>query len=301
MVSLTSQEPKFDLMSTQQFEQFDNFSSMDRFGTLYLGGGHTNLHQLQSGDILKPYRNHLELKRVNFGKNLMVLLLETGQVYGLGTNKAKHFSDHEQAKEFQHEQLIPFYDTKDKIETIETYKRCTVAVTKKGRVYAVGDKLKKMLKIKNERFGFYQLPLEDPKEEGEETKEQAQPGDSDKGAEATAAKKGTEKGGETETLKAKNVWISKSNKAQSNYVIYCLFENTESGELEIYSIGRNQGGGLLGLGESVSEALSFKKISFNLPAEKEGGEATPIRINSVEGVDIRCGLSHTIIGLNNYE
>jgi hypothetical protein len=30
-----------------------------------------------------------------------------------------------------------------------------VAITKKGRVYAVGEKLKKMLKIKNERFGFY--------------------------------------------------------------------------------------------------------------------------------------------------
>jgi len=29
----------------------------------------------------------------------------------------------------------------------------------------VGDKLKKMLKIKNDRFGFYQLPLEDPVEE----------------------------------------------------------------------------------------------------------------------------------------
>jgi len=51
---------------------------MDRFGTLYLGGNHKNLHHLQSGDVLKPYRNHLDIKRVNFGKNLMILLLQTG-------------------------------------------------------------------------------------------------------------------------------------------------------------------------------------------------------------------------------
>lgn len=81
-------------------------------------------------------------------------------------------------------------------------------------------------------------------------------------------------------------------------MIYCLFQNTESGELELYSIGRNQGGGLLGLGESISEALSFKKIVFKLPAEKEGGEETAVKITSA---DLRCGLSHTIIGLNNYE
>ena len=55
--------------------------------------------------------------------------------------------------------MIPFYDTKDKVESIETYKRATLAVTRKGRIYAVGDKLKKLLKIKDERFGFYQLPL----------------------------------------------------------------------------------------------------------------------------------------------
>jgi len=85
----------------------------------------------------------------------MIILLETGEVYGLGSSKSRHFADHDQARDYQQEQQIPFYDTKDKVETIETYKRCTVAVTKKGRVYAVGAKLKKMLKIQNERFGFY--------------------------------------------------------------------------------------------------------------------------------------------------
>ena len=43
---------------------------------------------------------------------------------------------------------MPFHDTKDKIESIETYKRITIAVTKNGHVYAIGDKLKKILKIK---------------------------------------------------------------------------------------------------------------------------------------------------------
>lgn len=33
-----------------------------------------------------------------------------------------------------------------------------------------------------------------------------------------------------------------------------------------------------------------------------GSEAqAEVKIKSVEGVDLRCGLSHTIIGLNNYE
>jgi len=49
-----------------------------------------------------------------------------------------------------------------------------VAVTRKGRVYAVGDKLKKLFKIDDERFGFYQLPLheQEPEEgaDGEEAK-----------------------------------------------------------------------------------------------------------------------------------
>lgn len=75
--------------------------------------------------------------------------------------------DQDQRKWFDNEQLIPFYDTKDKIMSIKSYKRITVAVTENGRVYAVGEKLQKMLKIKNNRFGFYKLPLEDPKEEEE--------------------------------------------------------------------------------------------------------------------------------------
>ena len=54
---------------------------------------------------------------------------------------------------------MPFFDTKDQIETIETYKRITVGVTKNGHVYAIGDKLKKILKIKDDRLGFYKLPI----------------------------------------------------------------------------------------------------------------------------------------------
>lgn len=51
--------------------------------------------------------------------------------------------------------MIPFFDSKDKILYIASYKRVTVAITKKGKVYAIGDKLKKILKIKDERFGFF--------------------------------------------------------------------------------------------------------------------------------------------------
>lgn len=48
-----------------------------------------------------------------------------------------------------------------------------MAVTRKGRVYAVGDKLKKLFKIDDERFGFYQLPLheQEPEEEGADGEE----------------------------------------------------------------------------------------------------------------------------------
>ena len=89
-----------------------------------------------------------------------------------------------------------------------------MAVTKKGRVYAVGAKLKKMLKIQNDRFGFYQLPLEDPQEEGEEeVKEESKAGEGESGPESSTAQQTAEKGAENETLKAKNVWISKCNKA----------------------------------------------------------------------------------------
>jgi len=157
MMQMHSDEPKFELMEKQLFEQFDDFTSND-FGTFYLGGNRTHIHghnQVNANEVLRPYKDHLDIKRVNFGKRLMMCLLTNGQVYGWGENKSRHFFDQEQSKTFDQEQLIPFYDTKDKIETIETFKRVTVAVTKKGRVYAVGDKLKKLLKVKNDRFCFF--------------------------------------------------------------------------------------------------------------------------------------------------
>lgn len=107
----------------------------------------------------KPYKDHLDIDMISFGKGCMLLLLKSGQVYGLGRNKSRHFVDQEQPRHHEREQLIPFFDSKDKILFIESYKRVTVAVTKKGKVYAIGDKLKKILKIKDERFGFFQLPL----------------------------------------------------------------------------------------------------------------------------------------------
>lgn len=76
-------------------------------------------------------------------------------------------------------------------------------------------------------------------------------------------------------------------------------ENTENKELEIYSIGKNAGGCLLGLGADEPEALHFKKLSFKDPADPE--KKKELKITSVDGVDIRCGHHHTIFGLNDNE
>ena len=84
-------------------------------------------------------------------------------------------------------------------------------------------------------------------------------------------------------------------------MIYCLFENTEVNQLELHSIGKNQGGGLLGLGENTQEALCFKKMDFKLASKDDGATTQDIKITSVEGVDIRCGRNHTIISLNGHE
>lgn len=82
-----------------------------------------------------------------------------------------------------------------------------MAVTRKGRVYAVGDKLKKLFKIDDERFGFYQLPLheQEPEEEGADGEEAKSNQEEDQ--KATEDMK--EKKEENETLKAKRVWISR--------------------------------------------------------------------------------------------
>ena len=90
-LSVTSDEPKFEIMETQLFEQFDDFANND-FGTFYLGGNFKTLHH-KHGDTTKPYKNHLDLQKVNLGKNLMIFLLKSGQVYGIGMNKRKHFTD----------------------------------------------------------------------------------------------------------------------------------------------------------------------------------------------------------------
>jgi len=105
--------------------------------------------------------------------------------------------------------------------------------------------------------------------------------------------KASGQGNQVEKLRAKNVWISRC-KSQNNFVVYCSFENTETGELELHSIGKNQGGGLLGLGENVQEALSFKKMDFKDPSDKEGKRA--LKITSID--DVRCGQNHTIMMVN---
>lgn len=85
-------------------------------------------------------------------------------------------------------------------------------------------------------------------------------------------------------LFAHKVWISRCKK-NSNFVVYCLFENMKTKDLELHSLGKYKRG-LLGLGEGVEEALWFKKIALQ------------VKIETIEGVDIRCGRDHTFISLN---
>jgi alpha-tubulin suppressor-like RCC1 family protein len=270
-------------------------------GTFYLGGNRTKLHSLYS-EHLKPYKDHLDIKMINFAKHSMILLLKTGQVYGLGRNKYRHFVDHEPSRHLEHEQLIPFFDSKDKIESIESYKRVTVAVTRNGKIYAVGDKLKKILKIKDERFGFFALPLTQEAalvaaEAGREPSS-AGGGEGDGANESQEADKKEKAAKADSRLQAKKSWISRC-KSSGNFVIYCLMEDTEAQELGIYSIGKNTGGCLLGLGADEQEALYFKKLSFKDPGDPDGKKE--LKIASVDGVDIRCGQHHTIFGLNDNE
>lgn len=56
-------------------------------------------------------------------------------------------------------QEIPFFDKKDKVVRISTFFQSTLAVTERGKVYAVGDKVAKLAKIETTKFGFYEVPL----------------------------------------------------------------------------------------------------------------------------------------------
>jgi len=168
---------------------------------------------------------------INFGKHSMILLLKSGQVYGLGRNKYRHFVDQEQSRNHEREQLVPFFDTKDKIESIESYKRVTVAVTRKGKIYGVGDKLKRILRIRDERFGFYALPLTeaDALAAAEAGREPTAPEDgaADGELEKQETLKKEEAGKAAAKLRARKAWISRC-KASGNFVIYGLLENMET-------------------------------------------------------------------------
>lgn len=115
-------------------------------------------------------------------------------------------------------------------------------------MYAVGDKLKSLLKIKSDQFGFYQIPT--CQEQAEEEGADKQNGEEAKEKEAAGKKDFAD------DKHAKKVWISRC-KGPNAFVVYGLFESTKTGALELYSIGKNQGGGLLGLGESKQEAKWF--------------------------------------------
>ena len=44
---------------------------------------------------------------------------------------------------------------------ISTFFQSTLAVTERGKVYAVGEKVAKLAKIETTKFGFYEVPLVD--------------------------------------------------------------------------------------------------------------------------------------------
>ena len=70
-------------------------------------------------------------------------------------------------------------------------------------------------------------------------------------------------------MKSRNVWITGCKHQSNNLVIYCLFENLETNEFNIHSLGKSQTG-LLGLGEGVQEASHvFQKDRVWYPVEKE--------------------------------
>jgi hypothetical protein len=55
---------------------------------------------------------------------------------------------------------VPFYEKKDKIIQIATFFQVTLAVTESGKVFGVGDKLAKHLKIDTTgKFGFFEIPI----------------------------------------------------------------------------------------------------------------------------------------------
>jgi len=99
---------------------------------------------------------------MTFGKDCRIFLLKSGNVYGTGNNKRKHFEDNTNSHvDNIHESEISFPDKKDKIMQISTERRTTCAVTEKGKVYGSGEKFAKAIGMEiGSKFGFYELPID---------------------------------------------------------------------------------------------------------------------------------------------
>ena len=74
-----------------------------------------------------------------------MFLLKSGKVWAEGRSKCRHFVDNEGEQNDVKGVEIPFYDKKDRVVQINTFFQVTVGVTEKGKVYACGDKLAKIL------------------------------------------------------------------------------------------------------------------------------------------------------------
>jgi hypothetical protein len=84
-------------------------------------------------------------------------------------------------------QEIPFFDKRDKIVRISTFFQSTLAVTERGKVYAVGEKVAKTAKIETNKFGFFEVPLGDIAPESNSDKKDPSPSAQEKSEEPKAS------------------------------------------------------------------------------------------------------------------
>ena len=162
---------------------------------------------------------------------------------------------------------IPFYEKKDKIVQISSFFQVTIAVTEAGKVFAVGEKLTKMIsmeisltfvELENPKFGFYELPLV-PDQVVEEAKkpDQQESAPSEVGAPEMIDTSSVAKKAE---LFAIRVWACKSATA-TEFVQMVQVQNSMTNKLELRTLGHSQFGNL-GQGVDIKTSTSFKKVEL---------------------------------------
>lgn len=154
---LTEDSPSLQVLDQPIYQPILRFEDHSNVGKLYLTKNN-KLYKWKN-DQLTRYKDHLDFKQVTFGKLCRIYLLSNGKVWAEGRSKARHFMDTESEVADVRGVEIPFYEKKDRIVQIASFFQVTIAVTEAGKVFAVGEKLAKMIKLENPKFGFYELPL----------------------------------------------------------------------------------------------------------------------------------------------